>query len=136
MREPNSFLGLPLRVHDRTTDRDKVIGVLKVENIARSVNHPEAYFTDQDELLVTMMANVIATVIDSVRQGEGRIGDVIRRMGILSQPIDAARDLLGEFARSDDSGIIDQLAIAIVSRLDNRPEECSGGDQGALRGGR
>ena len=70
-----------------------------------------------------MMANVIATVIHSVRQGEGRIGDVLKRMGILSHPIDAARDLLGEFARSDDSGIIDQLAIAIASSLDNRPEE-------------
>ena len=87
------------------------------------MDHPEAYFTDQDELLVTMMANVIATVIHSVRQGEGRIGDVLKRMGILSHPIDAARDLLGEFARSDDSDIIDQLAIAIVSRLDDRPED-------------
>ena len=135
-REPNSFLGLPLRVHDRGTDRDKVIGVLKVENIARSVNHPEPYFTDQDELLVTMMANVIATVIYSVRQGEGRIGDILKRLGILSHPVDAARDLLGEFAQSDDSGIIDQLAIAIVSRLDDRPEDDPGGDQGTLRGRR
>ena len=91
------------RVHDRSTNRDKIIGVLKVENVSRSVNHPEAYFTDQDQLLVTMMANVIATVIYSVRQGEGRIGDVLKRMGILSHPVDAARDLLGEFARSDDS---------------------------------
>ena len=72
---------------------------------------------------MTMMANVIATVIHSVRHGEGRIGDVLKRMGILSEPIDAARDLLREFARSDDSGIIDQLAIAIVSRLDDRPDK-------------
>jgi starch synthase len=122
-REPNSFLGLPLSVHDHASGRDRVIGVLKVENVTSSPNHPETYFTDQDELLVTMMANVIATVIHSVRQGEERIGDVVKRMGILSQPVDAAHDLLREFARSQDSGIIDQLAIAIVSRLDNQPED-------------
>jgi hypothetical protein len=93
-----------------------------VENIARSVNHPELYFTDQDELLVAMMANVIATVIYSVRQGEGRIGDILKRLGILSHPVNAARDLLREFAQSDDSGIIDQLAMEIVSILDGQPE--------------
>ena len=121
-REPNSFLGLPLRVHDRATDQKKTIGVLKVENVARTASHPAPYFTDQDELLVTMMANIIATVIYSVRQGEGRVGEMVKRMGILSRPINAAQDLLHEFARSDDSGIIDQLATAIASTLDDRPD--------------
>ena len=33
-REPSSFLGLPLLVTDRYDQRNKVIGVLKIENIA------------------------------------------------------------------------------------------------------
>src|SRR5206468_2185926 len=38
-KEPNTFLGLPLKVSDRFTGVEKVIGVLKVEEIARSQNH-------------------------------------------------------------------------------------------------
>ena len=123
-REPNSFLGLPLRVHDRATDQDKIIGVLKVENVARTASHPAPYFTDQDELLVTMMANIIATVIHSVRQGEGRVGDIFKGMGTLSHPAKSARDILREYAQSEDSGLIDQLAIAISTALDRRPRAC------------
>ena len=133
-REPNSFLGLPLRVHDRATDRDKIIGVLKVENVARSANHPAPYFTDQDELLVTMMANIIATVIYSVRQGEGRVGDVLKAMGTLSHPVNAVGELLGKFARSEDSGVIDQLAIAIAYVLDQSAGVGTRGNRGALQG--
>ena len=50
--EPNSFLGLPLLVKDRFSGKEKVLGVLKVENIVQSKEHPEPHFTDQDQLLV------------------------------------------------------------------------------------
>jgi hypothetical protein len=62
-REPNSFLALPLKVTDRSTHRERVIGVFKAEDIQRSENHPEPYFTDTDKLLCEMMVNVIAIII-------------------------------------------------------------------------
>lgn len=134
-REPNSFLGLPLRVHDRATNQDKIIGVLKVENVARAANHPASYFTDQDELLVTMMANVIATVIYSVRQGESRVGDIFRSMGTLSHPVKSARDILCEYVQSEDLGILDQLAIATATALDRRPQASEEEIQALLKEG-
>jgi len=67
------------------------------------------------------MANVIATVINNTRQGEASVGDVLRQIGILSMPEDAAPALLHDFARTDNAGLLDQLAIAIAKRLDNKP---------------
>jgi starch synthase len=120
-RQPNSYLGLPLKVVDRATKQDKVIGVLKVEDVVPSEKHPEAFFTDQDVLLVTMMANVIAAVINNTRQGEARVGDVLRQIGILSRPENAAPTLLRKFAQTDNTGLLDQLAIAIANCLDREP---------------
>ncbi|HEX2993358.1 MAG TPA: hypothetical protein VHP14_00950, partial [Anaerolineales bacterium] len=122
-REPDSFLGLPLKVRDRFTGEEKIIGVLKVEDIRPSESHPENFFTDQDVLLVTMMANVIATVISNTRWGEERVGIILRKMGRLSAPVDASQELLAEFASSTDLGILDQLAVAIADVLDSRPDE-------------
>jgi len=115
-REPRSFLGLPLKVEE------KVIGVLKVEDIVPSSHHPEPHFTDQDMLLVTMMANIIATVIQNTRQGESAIGNIVQQMGTLSAPKNAAPELLRYFAKSADLGIIDQLATALAAALDREPE--------------
>lgn len=64
-REPNSFLGLPLKVVEPATSRERVIGVLKLEDILPSPNHPEPYFTEQDEILVGMMAHIIALSINT-----------------------------------------------------------------------
>jgi starch synthase len=122
-REPNSFLGLPLKVRERFTDKEEIIGVLKVEDIKPSENHPEAIFTDQDVLLVTMMANVIATVISNTRWGEARVGEILQKMGMLAAPVEAAPELLADFARSADMGILDQLAMAIARVLDNKPNQ-------------
>jgi GAF domain-containing protein len=122
-REPNSFLGLPLKVVDRFTSKEKVIGVLKVEEIVPSESHPERFFTDQDVLLVTMMANIIATVIYNTRRGEARVGDILKRMGTLSDPVNASLDLLHTSACSADWGVIDQLAMAIASILDKKPDK-------------
>jgi Predicted ATPase (AAA+ superfamily) len=72
---------------------------------------------------VTMMANVIATVISNTRWGEERVGVILRKMGRLSAPVDASPELLAEFARSTDLGILDQLAVAIASVLDNHPDQ-------------
>ena len=121
-REPNSYLGLPLKVRDRFTGREEIIGVLKVEDIVPSENHPETIFTDQDVLLVTMMANVIATFISNTRWGEARVGDILQQMGMLSVPAEAAPELLENYARSADLGILDQLATAIAGTLDKQPD--------------
>jgi hypothetical protein len=64
-REPYSFLGLPLKIMDLSAGRERVIGVLKIEDIVPSPDHPEPYFTDQDIVLVGMMANVIALSINT-----------------------------------------------------------------------
>jgi hypothetical protein len=124
--EPHCFLGLPLKVLDRHPKegdaREEVIGVLKIEDIQPWDKHPEPYFTDQDVQLVTMMANVIATVIYHTRWGEARMGRILKEMGMLSSPRDAVLKLLQDAAQSGDSGIIDQLAEAIALALDAAPE--------------
>jgi starch synthase len=121
-RVADSWLGLPLRVVDRSTGQNKVIGVLKVEDIVPSENHPEKFFTDQDELLVTMMANVIATVIYNTRQGEAHVGDVLRQIGTLSKPEDAEL-ALRDFAHISNTGLLDQLAKALAIHMDAEPEQ-------------
>ncbi len=74
-REPNAFLGLPLKAADPLSGEQQVIGVLKVESIRPSRNHPEAFFTDQDVLLGEMMANVIATIIHMATESTGDKGN-------------------------------------------------------------
>ncbi|MBN1487594.1 MAG: GAF domain-containing protein [Anaerolineae bacterium] len=122
-REPRSFLGLPLKIADRFSGKEKVIGVLKVEDIVPSPKHSEAIFTDQDVLLVTMMANVITAVIQNTRQGEKRVGEILKQLGTLSTSTSAASDLLKKVARSTDLGILDQLAITIAAILDKQPKQ-------------
>ena len=121
-RQPRAFLGLPLRVLDRDSGEDKVIGVLKIEDIVPSNEHPEPYFTSKDKLLVTMMANVIATVIYNARQGESRLGMFLRRLGRLSAVTQAVPELLRECAQSDDPGVIDQVAVSLSRQLDQEPD--------------
>jgi|GEM_PF-28149 len=121
-REPKAFLGVPLRVVDKQTGGEKVIGVLKVEDIVHSKKHPEPYFTDQDELLVTMMADVIATVVHNTQMGfECNVGLMLRHMGRLSAPQESAAELLLECACTGDEGTLDQLAISVARQLDAHP---------------
>ena len=82
--EPNSFLGLPLLVIDRFSGKEKVLGVLKVENVVQSKEHPEPHFTDQDQLLVSMMANVIETVLYNTQVSETRLEKLSRDLSALS----------------------------------------------------
>ena len=74
-REPNAFLGIPLKIIT-TGAREEVIGVLKVEDVRPSPRHPEAYFTEQDQLLVEMMSNVITTVIQNTHESEMHQNDL------------------------------------------------------------
>ena len=92
-KEPNSFLGLPLLVTDRFSGDEKVIGVLKVENIAKSNEHPEPYFTDQDQLLVTMMANVIATVLYNTQVGRTQLEKLSGDLSALSEALAGGREM-------------------------------------------
>ncbi|MBN1666011.1 MAG: GAF domain-containing protein [Anaerolineales bacterium] len=128
---PSSFLGLPLKVKKKAPSdqpgvgksQEEVIGVLKVEDIQATVDkHPEAYFTDLDELLVTMMGNVIASVIETARNGEKRVGELLESMGPEILFGSSARAMLGSFCQSSDEGIIDQLAEVIAAQMDRSPE--------------
>ncbi|RPI95888.1 MAG: GAF domain-containing protein, partial [Chloroflexi bacterium] len=57
-REPNAFLGIPLKVGNLT------MGVLKLED---RVDSDSEKFSDEDVLLGSMMGNVIATVVYNYR---------------------------------------------------------------------
>jgi signal transduction protein with GAF and PtsI domain len=81
-REPNAFLGIPLIV--TIQGARQVIGVLKVEDIKKSSRYPESYFTEQDELLVEMMGNVITTVIQNTRLNDRRLHDLNENLQTLS----------------------------------------------------
>lgn len=128
-QEPESFLGVPLTITelgagDLRGARKRTIGVLKVEDIQVTASHKEPFFTEQDILLVQMMANFIATVIENTRQGERKIGDILRSAGIASHPIpDMSSELLSTSARSTDAGILDQLAISIAEALEREPDQ-------------
>ena len=82
-REPNAFLGIPLKVI-ATGGREEIIGVLKVEDVRPGPRHPEAYFTAQDQLLVEMMGNIIATVIQNTRFADTRLRELNANLQKLS----------------------------------------------------
>ena len=85
--------GLAAARHGSFQRKSKVIGVLKMENIARSLNHPEPYFTDQDELLVTMMANVIATALYNTQVSQTQLEKLGSDLGALSQALAGGREM-------------------------------------------
>jgi GAF domain-containing protein/cellulose biosynthesis protein BcsQ len=116
-REPRAFVGVPLCVQGQS----RAIGVLKVEDIECSKEHPEPYFTDGDFLLVSLMANVITAVIHTAHEGEARIGAILRQAGSLSAPKEIVPGLLRDCVRSQDQGIIEQVAIALARSLDANP---------------
>jgi hypothetical protein len=105
--QPNSFYGVPLKV----TGRDTPIGVLKFESLT------ERFFSEESCLLIDMMANVIATVIHNTQQGENRIGDILRKMGVLSQPVDASAHVLQKYIEEKDSSLLNQISFALAEDL-------------------
>jgi CheY-like chemotaxis protein len=77
-------LGVPLKlksaaqVNSSDEQRERVIGILKLENIEVSAEHPQVYFTPQDVSIVEAYAAVIAVALekaqmraDSIRIGAG-----------------------------------------------------------------
>jgi signal transduction histidine kinase len=77
-------LGVPLKlksaaqVNSSDKQRERVIGILKLENIVASAEHPEAYFTPEDVKIVEAYAAVIAVALskaqmraESIRVGAG-----------------------------------------------------------------
>ena len=144
-REPNTFLGIPLKIIT-TGGREEVIGVLKVEEIHPSPRHPEAYFTEQDQLLVEMMGNVITTVIQNTHESEIRqhnlkkviveyLNKVIcsdkTREGIRSTNLvremmailmdilkpKSALEVLRPFMSSDDPTVVEALSHTLIGAL-------------------
>jgi starch synthase len=108
---PESFYGLPLVVSEKID----AIGVLKVES------RLQRFFSDEDVVLIQMMANVIATVIYNARQSEQRLGDILRHLGSLSSPATETGALLRDLAQREDPEVIGQLAQALASILDQDP---------------
>ena len=98
---------MPLKV----TGKDKPIGVLKFESLK------EGFFSAENRLLIDMMANVIGTVIDNIQQGEKRIGSILRDMGTLTNSIDVSNHVLAKYTSEKDSGLVDQLALALSEDL-------------------
>lgn len=85
-REPNAFLGIPLKFIG-AGGSPEIIGVLKVEDIRPSPRHPEPYFTEQDQVLVEMMGNVITTVIQNMRLSDTDLEKLLAHAFSLCLPL-------------------------------------------------
>ncbi len=97
----------------------------------------EKYFTEENHLLIDLMASVIATVILNSRQGEKRIGSILQQMGTLSAPAQASQKVLRQHAEDKDSVVVNQLAFALAKGLgkhtDRIPAEAQRIFDGRLR---
>jgi signal transduction histidine kinase len=84
--ECRCVLGVPLKLKstaqlnssDNHNQPERVIGVLKLENIVESAEHPDAYFTPQDVRIIEAYAAVVTVALvkaqmraDSIRIGTG-----------------------------------------------------------------
>jgi hypothetical protein len=92
-REPNSFLGVPLKVENRLSETQEIIGVLKVEDIVPTEGHPESTFTDQDVLLVNMMANIISTVAYNFQFANARINKIATDLSHITNSLAGGGDI-------------------------------------------
>lgn len=105
--EPYSFYGVPLSA----APDQETIGVLKFESLR------ENYFTDENYLLINLMAGVIATVIVNSRHGEDRIGSILGQLGSLANATGAPLRILRQHAVEKDSVLVDQLARQITRQM-------------------
>lgn len=53
----NTFYGVPLITNDKS------IGVIKIENKQPGFNHPESYFTQEEQYIVDILSTVVAIVV-------------------------------------------------------------------------
>lgn len=90
-REPQCFLGIPLKAIDRKTGQEKVIGVLKLED---RLSQPgvSPVFNDEDQRLGEMMANVIATVVYNTQLGQKRLGELSTKLTALSMALAGSQE--------------------------------------------
>ena len=80
---PQSFYGLPLIV----SDQPQAIGVLKVES------YKQRFFSNEDQLLIGIMANVVATVVYNAQQSEQRLREFSVSLEELSGVLAGSRDM-------------------------------------------
>ena len=104
------------------------MGSLKVEDIGATPQHPESHFTDQDELLIEMMANIIATVVyntqvseEQINLGKERVGYILKQLGLLTKPVNAAHNILSRFVGPKETDMLDQVTNAFTANLDREP---------------
>ena len=91
-REPAAFLGLPLKIVDRVTHEERVIGVLKLEDRILPPPHPRSVFTEEDVRLGEMMGNVIATVVYNALRSERRLHGLSTNLAELSRALAGSRN--------------------------------------------
>lgn len=87
-----SFIGVPLLI------RDEVIGVLKAENKITNRDHPESYFTIEEEQVFEILSNMAAIVVrnatlitEEEKKRIDRIVNVYRIAGALQEQDDIDR---------------------------------------------
>ena len=92
-REPAAFLGIPLKIVDRISSQEQVIGVLKLEDRDEQPPHPRSVFSDEDVRLGEMMANVIATVVYNTQLSEKSLRELSTNLGRLSSVLAGSQDM-------------------------------------------
>jgi signal transduction histidine kinase len=65
--QKETFIGIPI------TSLDKVIAVWKVSNIHPKPDHPEPYYTDEDEQIARVLSSFLAFVIQNQKQEARRL---------------------------------------------------------------
>ncbi|MCP4702023.1 MAG: GAF domain-containing protein [Gammaproteobacteria bacterium] len=121
-REPNAFLGIPLKVI-AVGGRAEVIGVLKVEDIRPGPRHPEPYFTEQDELLINMMGNVITTVIQNTRISDDRQVKLLSQAFSGGLPLNSdsrSLDIFRPFVKTEDTMVFKALSSAFLDSISDQ----------------
>ena len=125
-REPNAFLGIPLKFLE-ATGTEKVIGVLKIEDI-RSPHHREPYFTDQDIILAEMMGSIVTTVIQNMRLSDDNLEKLMSQAFRLSLPLKQLSlplkqedyDIFHPFVNTSLEVVLRAVGTALLSSLTHR----------------
>ena len=68
-----AFLAVPLKITERTTDEDRVIGVLKIERWEDSETNSPVIFSDADVHFGQMMSDIIATEIFNIEMSKDQL---------------------------------------------------------------
>jgi signal transduction protein with GAF and PtsI domain len=88
-RDAVAFLGIPLKIIDRFSHQERVIGVLKLEDR----NDPKAIYTQEDVRLGEMMANIIATVVYNTQVSSTQLQKLSNNLKRLSIALVGGREM-------------------------------------------